>query len=186
MTARNPLRRTGGQEPDETPPVLLPHLLITVTDTGALDVTVDGQPFPPPPAGPWTRAEFGTLLDAITRDRTVAVRVEVHESDGSVFTDILRARKPSPSAPEPAVEPQTRRGRRARHTPELVEVTGEGFVPGEDVGVAVIVSHTDATGTGYARTLLDASQLGRTGEVALYGRVSGTTVIRRLTIGGLP
>ena len=42
----------------------------------------------------WTRATFGPLMDAITKDRTVAVRVEVRECDGSVFTDIIRARKP--------------------------------------------------------------------------------------------
>lgn len=205
MTARNPLRRNGAQELDAAPPVLLPHVVITVTDnltdtgtgTGVLDVTVDGQPFPPPPAGAWTRTDFGAVLDAITKDRTVPVRVEVRESDGSVFTDILRARTPAPpQTPDPretseaseGTGPQTRRGRRAhvRQAPVLVEVTGEGFVPGEDVAVAVIVSHTDATGTGHARALLETSQLGQTNEVVLYGRISGTTIIRRLTDAGLP
>ena len=37
----------------------------------------------------------------------------------------------------------------------MAEVTAEGFVPGEDVAVAAIVSHTDATGTGEARALID-------------------------------
>lgn len=189
MSAWNPLRRGVDREPDEAPPVLLPHVLITVTDTGALEVTVDGEPFPPPPAGPWTRTDFGTLLDAITRDRTVAVRVEVRESDGSVFTDIIRARKPTPppatEPPEATLQQQRRRSRRAhaRQAPVLVEVTGEGFVPGEDVAVAVIVSHTDATGTGAVRALLDASQLGQTNEVVLYGRISGTTVIQNTSTG---
>lgn len=36
-----------------------------------------------------------------------------------------------------------------------MEVTADGFVPGEDVAVATIVSHTDATGNGEARALID-------------------------------
>ena len=63
-----------------------------------------------------------------------------------------------------------------------MEVEGEGFVPGEDVAVAVIVSHTDAAGTGTARALVDLDDLppDATGEVILFGRISGTTAIRRL------
>ena len=60
-------------------------------------------------------------------------------------------------------------------------------MPGEDIAVAVIVSHTDATGTGAARALLDQRQLNAVlpeadgaGEVVLYGRISGTTVVRRV------
>ena len=65
-------------------------------------------------------------------------------------------------------------------------MTGEGFVPGEDVAVAVIVSHTDATSTGYARTLLDRGRLRSLlsdggGEVILFGRISGTVHVRRLS-----
>lgn len=63
-----------------------------------------------------------------------------------------------------------------------MEVDGEGFVPGEDVAVAVIVSHTDAVGTGTARALVDLDDLppDATGEVILFGRISGTTSVRRL------
>mgnify|MGYP000499950454 CR=1 FL=1 len=50
--------------------------------------------------------------------------------------------------------------------------------------VAVIVAHTDATGTGAARALLDQRQLDALAEspheVVLYGRISGTTVVRRV------
>ena len=195
MRGRNPLHRTTSQQPDETP-VVLPHVLITVTENGALDVTVDGTPFPPPPAGSeWTRGTFGPLLDAVTKDRTIAVRIEVREVGGTVFTDLIRARKPTPPPPpddEDAAAPGTRRARRAKHTkqhepPVLVEVTGDGFVPGEDIAIAVIVSHTDATGTGAARALLDRRHLDAVlpetdgaSEVVLYGRISGTTVVRRV------
>ncbi|MFN8119548.1 MAG: hypothetical protein U0R67_08265 [Micropruina glycogenica] len=172
----------------------LPHVVITVTENGALNVTVDGTPFPSPSAGSeWTRGTFGPLLDAVTHDRTVAVRIEVREVDGTVFTDLIRARKPTPPPPddEPA-GPGTQRSRRAKHTtqhepPVLIEVTGDGFVPGEDIAVAVIVAHTDATGTGAARALLDQQQLDAAlpegddaGEAVLYGRISGTIVVRRV------
>lgn len=181
------LRHSSGRERSETP-VVLPHAVITVTETGALDVTVDGTAFPPPESGAWTRSTFGPLLDAITEDRRVAVRIEVREADGSVFTDLIHARRPKP-AESAKDELETPRGKQAKSKrkkrPELVEVTAEGFVPGEDITIAVVVSHTDATGTGHARALLDTTQLGSvlvegTGEVVLLGRVSGTTVVRRL------
>lgn len=35
-----------------------------------------------------------------------------------------------------------------------MEVTGEGFVLGEDVAAVVVVADTDATGAGHARALL--------------------------------
>ena len=178
-------RRITWQDPAETP-VLLPHVVVAVAENGALDVTVDGAPFPPPAEGhAWTRGTFGELMDAVTADRTIAVRIEVRESDGSVFTDLIRARKPTP-AERAETEPQEQRGKhtRTKHTPELVEVAGEEFVPGEDIAVAVVVAHTDATGTGHARSLLDTRQVIELsdggGEVVLLGRVSGTVRVRRL------
>lgn len=186
MPSKKP-RHPSQQELPETP-VVLPYVVITATETGALDVTVDGAAFPPPESGAWTRSTFGPLLDAITEDRAVAVRIEVRETDGSVFTDLIHARKPkTPEHTEP--ELKELRGKhsktRRKHAPELVEVTGEGFVPGEDIAVAVIVSHTGATGTGHARPLLDTAQFKSTlrdgiGEVVLLGRVSGTVQFRRL------
>ena len=51
----------------------------------------------------------------------------------------------------------------------------------------MIVAHTDATGTGAARALLDQQQLDAAlpegddaGEAVLYGRISGTIVVRRV------
>ncbi|WP_119296318.1 hypothetical protein [Brevibacterium casei] len=186
MASKKP-RRTTGQDPAETP-VLLPHVIVTVTENGALGVTVDGTPFPPPAEGKvWTRSTFGELMDAVTSDRTIAVRIEVREVDRSVFTDLIRARKPTQAKPA-ETKPQEQRGKhtKTKHMPELVEVTGEGFVPGEDIAVAVIVAHTEATGTGHARALIDTDQLAPVlsagaGEVVLLGRVSGTLHLRRLS-----
>jgi len=177
-------RRTGPNDDETTAPVELPHVLVTVAEDGTLTVTVDGAPFPSPDAGAWTRATFGPLMDAITKDRTTAVRVEVRESDGSVFTDILRTREPRRAvAPSETPVPETRRSRHARRVPRLAEVTADGFVPGEDVAVATIVSHTDASGTGEARALIDLDDLpdASTHEVILFGRISGTVAVRRLT-----
>ena len=90
-----------------------------------------------------------------------------------MFTDIItparhRAdqREPAPSGEaEPAVR--------------LVGLHGAGFVPGEDVAVALVIAYSDAAPDGTARGLLTRADLARTptGEVALIGRISGTTVI---------
>ena len=167
-------------------PVDLPNVIVTVAADGTLTATVDGIAHPQSAAGAWTRATFGPLMDEVTKGRTVSVRVEVRECDGGVFTDIIHARKPTPPAraSEQAPVPGTRRGRRAAapRALRLMEVDGEGFVPGEDVAVTVIMSHTDAAHTGTARALVDLDDLppGSTGEVILFGRISGTTIVRRL------
>ena len=187
MASKKP-RRTTGQDPAETP-VLLPHVVVTVTENGTLDVTIDGTPFPPPQQdSAWTRSTFGELMDAVTADRTIAVRIEVRESDGSVFTDLIHARKPTPAEPAETKpkEPHGKHSKNRQQAPELVEITAEGFVPGEDIAVAVVVAHTEATGTGHARALIDTGQLAPvladgTGEVVLLGRVSGTLHTRRLS-----
>lgn len=176
-------RRSTTTDDENMAPVELPHVLVTVADDGTLAATVDGTHFEKSGASAWTRATFGPLMDAITKDRTIAVRVEVRESDGSVFTDILRTRKPRRAvAPSENSVPETRRSRHARRVPRLSEVTAHGFVPGEDVAVATIVSHTDATGTGEARALIDLDDLpaGTSHEVILFGHISGTLAVRRL------
>ena len=182
MNFTGPCRSTPIDE-DATAPVELPHVLVTVAEDGTLTVTVDGTPFEAHETTAWTRTTFGPLMDAITKDRAIAVRVEVRESNGRVFTDILRTRKPRRAvAPSETPVPETRRSRHARRVPRLSEVTAEGFVPGEDVAVATIVSHTDATGTGEARVLIDLDDLpDGTHEVILLGRISGTLAVRRLT-----
>jgi len=171
---------------------VLPHAIITVTETGALDVTLDGTDVPSPQGEAWTRSTFGPLLDVLTRNRTVTVRIEVHESDGSMFTDVIRARRRTTTTPADTTaatvadavgDPETRDKSKSRRRPDLVEVTGDGFVPGEDVAAAVILAHTDATSTGHARTLLDRGRLRSllsdgVGEVMLFGRVSGTIHVR--------
>ena len=177
-------RRSHPNDDENPVPVDLPHVLVTVAADGTLTATVDGTPFPAPGETAWTRTTFGPLMDAITNARTVAVRVEVRECDGSVFTDIIRPRPPRRAAPlSETPVPKTRRSRHARRVPRLMEVTADGFVPGEDVAIATIVSYTDATGTGEARALIDLDILPDTAgqEVILLGRISGAFAVRRLT-----
>lgn len=175
---RRPAWRAG--EGLEDPQLVLPHVVVTVSDTGLLNVRLDGQPFEPPQgAEPWTRSGFGDLLDAITHDRSLTVRVEVRESDGSVFTDIIRARKP-PTPPEGEPGPATgRHAGRGRGRRGDVEVTGVGFSPNERVAVALLITHVEATSTGEVQTLVNYSDA-RGGDVLLVGRASGTVRVSRV------
>lgn len=60
--------------------------------------------------------------------------------------------------PEPVVESRASR-RRRQAEPALVDITGEGFVPSEDISCALILTRTDAAPDGTARALLDTNQL---------------------------
>jgi hypothetical protein len=179
-------RAASADESADVPvPVVLPHVLITVTDGDELTVVVDGVPYLPPEfSGPWRRSSFGPILDALSDESRVPLRVEVREVDGSVFTDIItpharrsRTARPAdlPSAspvPPPPAAP-------AQEVPALVALEGEGFVPGEDVAVAIVVMHGEGGPTGRARGLVEADALGQspTREVILLGRISGTVAI---------
>lgn len=172
----------------ESVPVTIPTVVVQVRADGAVDAAVDGHPLVPPGGvGRWRRSSLPEIIDQASHARTIPVRIEVHEVDQTVFTDIISARPPRQPAPTAEVgpEPGTRRGRRALppRVPHFAEVSGDGFVPGEDVALAVIVAHTDATGTGAARALTDLDDLppGATGEVVLFGRISGTSAVRRLS-----
>lgn len=160
----------AGRQQSEGAPVVLPLLAVTVTETGALEVSLDGADFPPPDEEQaWTRRSFGRLLDAATQEREISLRIEVHETDGTSFTDLIPAkprRTPAPE-PEPAAESEPA-------VSELVEVTTDGFVAGEDVDACLVIATTDATHTGTARVALDPATLPeRGGMVLLVGRVSG-------------
>lgn len=85
---------------------------------------------------------FGALADHLTAALDSPIRVEVHEADGSTFTDILtpprrrsRFAPPEPAFPQKALTAEV---------PALIEVSADGFAPGEDVALAVIVAHSDA------------------------------------------
>lgn len=153
---------------------MLPHVVLAVAADGTMTVTVDGQAIEPPPfAPPWRRDSFAPVLDQLTEQHRTPLRVEVREADGTVFTDIVtpgRRRRTQPERTPPGT---------AVGLPELVMLHGEGFVPGEDVAVAVVIAHGDAAADGKMRGLLTAEQAATspTREVILLGRVSGTLTI---------
>ncbi|KUF06935.1 hypothetical protein AUL38_10695 [Leucobacter sp. G161] len=169
----------------ERPLVDLPLAVITVREMGAVSATFDGVEVPPPIyAEHWSRAQFGELLDTLTQQRSRSIRLEVRESDGSVFTEIIHAGRGTAEATEvatqPAVQPESRRARRGR-PPRLVEITGDGFIQGEDVLVAIPVSTAEGDVSGVARAVIDLDQLvNQAREVALIGYVSGRIVTERL------
>lgn len=182
---RHPSRRTKKTKPldqESDVPAVLPHVVITVTEpTGTLAVTVDGEDFPAPEDGAWSRARFGEVLDAVTEDRTRTVRIEVHETDGSTFTDIIRARRRTQAEPDP--EQEQPESARSKPSGKQATVSGAGFLPGEDVAIAAVVTDTTANEDGEVETRLTRRQkatLRAGAEVLVFGRSSGTTLVRRL------
>ena len=173
------IHHSHSANPDETP-VSLPLAIITVDPYGVLTVSLDGTEYPPPsPTAPWTKGRFGELLDVLTADRTRTIRVEVHESDGSTFTDIIHAAR-SPLFEPIDASPAPRRARH-RHAPETIEVAGAGFQPGEDVTVALIRSAVEATAAGAVRVALNLGELpSRGADVLLVGARSARVVTRRV------
>lgn len=166
-------------------PVALPFAIITVGEVGKVHATLDGAEFLPPGAkNSWTRAQFGELLDALTMGRTRTIRVEVRESDGTVFTDIIKAAQVSRQSMAPRHLPQgapgSSRPRRA-DPPQLWEISGSGFIPGEDITVAIAVASAEGDTAGVAHAVIDRSQLmGHATQVLLVGHISGRIVTERL------
>ncbi len=194
MTPKPRYRRT---DPDSQPPaaslppsggpIVVPVVEFTIGADGAdgaMTVTVDGVPHMPEPFAPgWRRESFPAILDALAARHRTPLRVQVREADGSTFTDIITPPRERP-APKPWEAPSS-----ASVTPPmpatqpvLHQVAGSGFVPGEDVAVAIIHAHTDASPDGTARALLTAEQAAAavTGEMILLGRISGTLTVSRL------
>lgn len=152
-------------------PVTLPLVVATVQESGETHVAVDGVMLL---EGPIERDALGRVMSAIAEDKQSPIRVEVHEADGRVFADIIT---PPPPRSRFAPPPNTPTQAPVPAPPALVEFYGQGFVPGEDVAVAVIVSRTSAAGTGFARALMERRQLaGPVTDVLLFGEISGTIV----------
>ncbi|WP_346035224.1 hypothetical protein [Brevibacterium picturae] len=186
------------KNPDSSlPPVSMPTVVLTVAEDGTITVTVDDTPLPPPPdLGVWRRSAFPQIIDLASQDRAFPVRVEVHENDGTTFTDIVPAitrRTPDPLTPEPDTDPDTASATSTStddaspapaHSGQSgsVEVTATrmGFIPGEAVTVAVVTTHTEAGETGTVQVRLDRDLLDglETGEVILVGRTSGVLGVR--------
>lgn len=192
MTPKPHYRRTrpddysqNAPKPESGGPMVVPVVEFTIAADGSMIVTVDGVPYLPEPFAPaWRRESFPTILDTLTARYRTPLRVQVREADGSTFTDIITPPRERP-APTPWEVPTTATATPppvSTAPPVLHEVVGSGFVPGEDVAVAIIHAHSDASGDGVARALLTAEQAAAAvmGEVILLGRVSGTLTIGRI------
>lgn len=188
ITRRRRARRENAEQKSaaSVPPVL-PVVTMTVQPDATLRVVVDGEPFGPPTfAPPWQRHSFAQIISEVIEQRHSPVRVVVHELDGTDYTDIVTAPL-HPASPDPSVlEPppaSTEGDAPAPDAPDLSHLLAlqndEGFVPGEEVAVAVIIRHTGAGAEGAARALIKPGllDLSPTHEVILLGRVSGACIV---------
>lgn len=160
-------------------PVVLPLVRITVDDAGLLSVTVDAEPLADE-ASELTRDELRPLLDRIATERGSALRVEIHEPDGKVFTDFHTPNpEPAPSdrsAPAPAMAARSGRDPRPTVKVRAGSMSGGGFQPDEEVAVAIIVHRARTNSNGTLDLHLPVALLDRSAaDVVLVGQQSGAT-----------
>ncbi|WP_100810635.1 MULTISPECIES: hypothetical protein [unclassified Microbacterium] len=195
MTIALPWRRRTSRETDHEGstniPAVLPVVTMTVQSDATLRVLVDGEQFDPSTfAPPWQRSSFAQIISSVMKQRRSPVRVVMHELDGTVYTDIVTT--PLRHVPDPPALPEQSPASAQDGTPapgktdsmHLLAVANDGgFVPGEEVAVAVIVRHTAASREGATRAQIEPRllDLSPTHEVILLGRVSGTCVVDRVS-----
>ena len=177
-----PTLRHRRNDTSESVPVVLRHVVITVDITGTLTVTADQQPYLPPAGEVWGRGDFATILElrrqqvGLGQHRHVPVRVDVYESDGSHFTDIIHAHRPRRNPePEPDVPAPTDEETAADTPAPPTDDSGRlvGFLPGETVLVAQVTKEVAADENGTI-TPPDTAL----GPVVVVGRASGTVVVQ--------
>lgn len=143
-------------------PVVLSVLHVAIDADGVMKVDVDGVPRDSEQSR--TRSDLRVVIDEITADLGVPVRVEVREADGSTYADIatppespaLAAAEPSPTPPSPAL-------------------AGAGFQPGEEVALAYVVVRQTADAAGNAQLNLPPALLASTRDgLVLLGMTSRT------------
>lgn len=148
--------------------VVLPLVVVRVDKDGLLDVTVDREPYDTD--GPLTRDDLHRLLNTIADNLASPLKVEIHELDEPVFTDFITL-EPKHAAPQPKPV-------RSSVSTSTGGVSGDGFLPDEDVAVAVVVAHQVANADGIARLRLPPALLaGRPGVVVLVGQSSGKIAV---------
>jgi hypothetical protein len=112
-------------------PVVLSTVHVTIDVDGVLEVDLDGARY----ADDRTlrRGDLRSVVDEITKDLGSAVRVELHEADGTTYTDIHTPPE-LPASAHWESEPETA-------PPALA---GAGFQPGEEVALAYVVARQSA------------------------------------------
>jgi hypothetical protein len=130
-------------------PVVLKTVRFDIDTDGRLEVSVHGQPHSEDRR--LSRNDLRSVLDEITTSLGAAVRVEVHEADGTTYSDIETP--PVDAAPN-AIEPEPETA-----TPALA---GAGFRPGEQVALAYVVTRQEADADGNASINLPPALLSAT------------------------
>jgi hypothetical protein len=152
-------------------PVVMPLVEVTVDSTGDVSVLLDREPYSAD--GGLQRDGLKGVLDDIAADLGTPIRVDVHEADGSRFTDIITP--PRPATQHPRVEAA---GRTRTAIASAFGISGDGFTPGEEVDVCVVVARQLAAEDGTARLRLPPAVLADHPSVLLVGRASGTVALR--------
>jgi len=161
-------------------PVVLPVVDVTFDAHGHLTVTVDNTPYDVAANVTLTgRAALGQVLTEVTMELNCPVRVQVHEADGTTYTDILT---PADRRPVSAAHKHQASGLHSVGTSFGPGLTMHGFDPGEQVVVSVIVTEGAADANGIARLRLPAALLAKhPGTVVLLGRTSGMVALTEHT-----
>jgi hypothetical protein len=165
-------------------PVVLPLVRVDVNKNGLLDVTVDDTPFPDIDSreeSKLSRTELPPLLDRIASERGSALRIEIHEPDGKVFTDFhTPGTAPGDNSSTPAVAPPVHAlaatSRRTKLSARIGsgDVTGAGFADDEEIAIAVVIYRQQAKADGTIELQLPVVLLERHGaDVVLVGATSG-------------
>ncbi|MDE0777844.1 MAG: hypothetical protein OSB43_16330 [Nocardioides sp.] len=151
----------------------MPLVEVTVDPAGCLDVRLEREPYAAD--GALERGDLQRLVGGIADDLGTPVRVEVHEADGTGFTDIVTPSESAELAAGASEEvPVPQLG-----APLVTGVVaGVGFTPDESVAVAVVVAHQVASSDGSARLRLPPALLtAHPGLVVLIGETSGTIIV---------
>lgn len=147
-------------------PVVMPLVEVSVDQDGNLTVLLDREPYSAD--GALRRDDLKRLLPEIAADLGTPVRVEVHENDGSTFTDIVT---PPRDAPVAAAAPER------KALASAFGISGEGFTAGEQVEVCIVVARQIADKDGTAHLRLPPALLADHPGVVLVGRSSGAVAL---------
>lgn len=141
-------------------PVVLSIVHIDIDADGVIDVDADGVPRDSGQRR--TRGDLRAVIDEITAELGLPVRVEVREADGSTYADIATP----PESPGPATTAPS-------PTPRTPALAGAGFQPGEEVALAYVVVRQIADAAGNASLNLPPALLAATrGGLVLLGMTS--------------
>ncbi len=138
-------------------PVVMPLIEVMINHDGYLDIRLDREPYAPQDAV--TRRDLGSIVESIANDLGAPVRVEVHESDGTTYTDIV--------TPDGRASEQTA-------ADQVPEASPAAFMPDEEVAVAVILGRHQRGGDPLESRLPPALLAAHRGNVVLLGQTSGT------------